>query len=746
MRGDLGTRTHGGVAARLGGWSARHRRSAIAGWLLFVVLATVLGGMIGQRELADHEIGAGDSARADRILAESGIDNPAEELVLLQSAEPEGWRRAAEDLTAELEKLAEIDAIDDTLPSADGRDALVRFDLVGDYDTGVANADPVLDVVAAVTAAHPEVTVHQVGAATVERWFEEVISSDFRRAEWTAVPLALGILLVAFGALVAAVIPVVLAVTAFVAALGLLGVVSQLVPVDEATASVMLLMGLAVGVDYAMFYLRREREERANGHDPATALAIAAQTSGHSVLVSGLTVMAAMAGMFLSGMALFEGFAAATITVVLVAMLGSVTVLPAVLSLLGDRVEKGRPAAWVRKGLRRPARVRTGRGGRWVGTVLKPVTTRPRAAAVLGTGTLVLLALPALTMNTEQLNVEQQAPGTPIAVAYAELTEAFPTGPLPAQVVVKVDDVAGSRVDRAVEAFRERVAASGAFGAPVEVTTHQDAGVLMIDVPLAGDGGDDTSKAALDELRTEVVPATLGADALGAGSQAYVSGMLAQSVDFDDQLRRGLLPVLLALGLITFAVMAFAFRSLVIAGTALLLNLLSVGAAFGVMTAVFQHGWGAGLFGTEGVGAIEAWIPMFTLVILFGLSTDYHVFVVSRIREAVEDGMDTTAAVRHGITRTAGVVTGAAAIMVAVFAVFATLSMMDFKQMGVGLAAAVAIDATLIRIVLLPAVMVLLGERNWGRRGRRTPALGQAVAETSTMLRSPTGSLSSTSV
>ncbi len=711
-------KTHGGVAARLGGWSARHRKSAIAGWLLFVVFATVLGGMVGQKELADHEIGAGDSARADRILAESGIENPASELVLLHSAEPDGWRAAADELTGKLRELAQVASIDETLPSADGRDGLVRFDLAGDYDTAVEekNAQPVFDVVDAVTAAHPELEVHRVGDATVESWFTEIIAKDFAKAEWTAVPLALGILLVAFGALVAAVIPVLLAVTAFVAALGLLGVVSQAVPVDDATASVMLLMGLAVGVDYAMFYLRREREERAAGRDPETALAIAAQTSGHSVLVSGVTVMAAMAGMFLTGLSLFEGFAAATITVVCVAMLGSVTVLPAVLSLLGDRVEAGRPGSWARKLTRRPARTPSGRGGRWVGTILKPVTERPRMAAGLGAGALVLLALPAVTMNTEQLDVEQQAPGAPIAVAYGELTRAFPTGPLPAQVVLKVSDPADPRVDQALAAFRDRVAGSDSFGEPIEVTTHQEQGIVTIDVPLAGDGGDDISKDALNELRDEVVPDTLGAAALGEGSEAYVSGMLASSVDFDHQLRKGLVPVLLGLGLITFAVMAFAFRSWVIGATSLVLNLLSVGAAFGVMTAVFQHGWGAGLFGTQGVGAIEAWIPMFALVILFGLSTDYHVFVVSRIREAVEDGMDTTAAVRHGITRTAGVVTSAAAIMVAVFAVFATLSMMDFKQMGVGLAAAVAIDATLIRIVLLPAVMTLLGDRNWGRR------------------------------
>ncbi|HVE26031.1 MAG TPA: MMPL family transporter [Sporichthya sp.] len=718
---------HGGLAARLGGWSARHRKSAVAGWLLFVVLASVLGGLVGTRQLADHEIGAGDSARADTILADAGIENPAQELVLLHSSDADGWRAAAEELVAKLHDVRldgqnVVSTVDDTVASPDGKDGLVRFDLAGDYDSAVRNGDPIFTAVNEVRAAHPGIEIHEVGDASVESWFDKVIGKDFQRAEWTAVPLALGILLVAFGAMVAALVPVVLAVTAFLAALGLLGLFSHVVPVDDSTSSVMLLMGLAVGVDYALFYLRREREERAAGRSKEAALAAAAATSGHSVLVSGLTVMAAMAGMFLSGMALFEGFAMATILVVFVAMAGSVTVLPAVLSLLGDRVDRGRPASWFRRG---PAQSHSGRAkarsGRWVETALRPVLHRPKVAVAVGTGALLLLALPVTTMKTAQLDVDQQAPGTEIAVAYQKLTEAFPTGPLPAQVVLKVDDTADPRVDQALAAFRDKVSASDSFGDPVQVTTHQKEGVITIDVPLAGDGSDSTSKAALTELRTEVVPQTLGTAQLGERSEARVSGMLAQSEDFDSQLHDGLIPVLICLALITFAVMAFAFRSWVIAATALVLNLLSVGAAFGVMTAVFQHGWGAGLFGTDGVGAIEAWIPMFTLVILFGLSTDYHVFVVSRIREARESGMDNTSAVRHGIARTAGVVTSAAAIMVGVFAVFATLSMQDFKQMGVGLAAAVAIDATVIRIVLLPAVMTLLGDRNWPGRKRSTP-------------------------
>jgi RND superfamily putative drug exporter len=465
----------------------------------------------------------------------------------------------------------------------------------------------------------------------------------------------------------------------------------------------MMLMGLAVGVDYCLFYIRRERDERAAGHDKETALRVAAATSGRSVLVSGLTVMLAMAGMFLSGLLLFKGFALATMLVVLIAMLGSVTVLPALLSLIGDKVEFGRIPFLNRR------RGRRGQGGRLSAVILRPVLARPGIFALLAAGVLVVLAAPALGMHTEQLRIDQQmSKDTPMVDAYQRISTAFPGGPAPAQVVVQATDIRSPEVSRAIADLKRRAGRDREFGAPVTVTVHASQNIAQIDVPLAGGGSDAVSKHALTTLRDRLVPSTVGGVAT-----AYVTGQLAGSVDFNDQLRSDIAPVFVFVMIVTFLLMLVSFRSVAISVTAIVLNLLSVAAAYGVMVAVFQHGWGAGLFGAEPVGAIESWMPLFVFVVLFGLSMDYHVFVVSRIREARDRGLRTRDAVSHGVRSSAGVVTSAAVIMVAIFGVFGTLSMQDMKQMGVGLAVAVLLDATVVRAVLLPSVMALLGKTNW---------------------------------
>ena len=365
-------------------------------------------------------------------------------------------------------------------------------------------AQPLLDVAAATRAAHPGARIDEFGDASANHWFDETIGKDFQRAEWTAVPLAIGILVVAFGALLAAVLPVGLALTSFLAANGLLAVVSHRLHLDSSTSSVMLLVGARGGVDYSMFYLRREREERVRGRDPATALQIAAATSGRSVLVSGLTVVAAMSGMFLSGMLLFEGFAAATILVVLIAVVGSVTVLPAVLSLLGDRVDAGRIPGLAR--MRRP-----GEENRFWKAVLVRVLRRPWLSVVLATGFLGVLAVPAAGLHTEKLSLDQLLPAdTSIMQSYQRISEAFPGGPSPARVVVTAPDVQSSEMTAAVEELRSRAVAEGVVQHPVLVTPHADAGVVEISAPLAGTGADATSVRALETLRSEIVPATLG--------------------------------------------------------------------------------------------------------------------------------------------------------------------------------------------------------------------------------------------
>ncbi|MFH8987228.1 MMPL family transporter [Streptomyces sp. NPDC017940] len=690
------------LAARLGVWSAHHRRTAILGWLLFVVLATVVGGATGTVTATDDEMGTGDSAKATKILDDAGIDEPAGELVMVGAKSPGAWRDAAADLSRALERTGRVTGMKEPLPSEDGKEALLRFEMKGASDEAADRVQPVLDAVGEAKDAGAErgITVHQFGDASSEKHLNDLLADDLRKAEFTAVPLALGILLVAFGAVVAALLPVGLALTACVAAFGLLSLASHSLHLFETTFSVMFLMGLAVGVDYCLFYLRRERDERAAGHDAETALRIAAATSGRAVLVSGLTVMVAMAGMFLSGLLLFKGFAVATVLVVCVAMLGSVTVLPALLAWLGDRIDAGRIPF-----LNRRAKKGVHAGGSLAGSLLKPVLAKPAFFAVAATALLLALAAPALGMKTEQLGLEKQfGSDAPLSVSFREITAEFPGGPAPARVVAEADDI---RAPAARDALREltRRAGEGA-----ELTVHERQDVAEITVPLPGDGTGADARKALAALRADVRDVRAGT---GTALTAYVGGDLAESEDFTDQLGRGIVPVFVFIAAVTFLLMLVSFRSVVIAVTSIVLNLLSVGAAYGVMTAVFQHGWGASLVGSEKVGAIENWMPLFVLVVLFGLSMDYHVFVVSRIREARDRGLGNADAIREGITRTAGAVTGAAVIMVAVFAVFGTLSMQDMQQMGVGLGVAVLLDATVVRMVLLPSLMSLLGERNW---------------------------------
>ncbi|WP_199809572.1 MMPL family transporter [Streptomyces sp. NRRL S-920] len=688
------------LAARLGVWSAHHRKTAVLGWLVLVVLATVLGGAGGMVTASDEEMEVGDSGRAATILKDAGVDEPAGELVMVTARTPDGWRDAAADLSKALRATGDVTGLQKPLPSRDGKDALLRFEIKGPSDEAADRVQPVLDAVTDAgrkgAAAHG-IVIHQFGDASSEKHLSDLLADDLKRAEFTAVPLALGILLVAFGAVVAALLPVGLALTACVAAFGLLSLASHQLHLFETTYSVMFLMGLAVGVDYCLFYLRRERDERAAGHDADTALRIAAATSGRAVLVSGLTVMVAMAGMFLSGLLLFKGFAVATILVVCVAMLGSVTVLPALLAGLGDRVDAGRLPFLSRRST-------SGTSGGVAGRLLRPVLARPKFFAVGATVLLLALAAPALGMRTEQLGLEKQfGSDAPLSISYKRITEEFPGGPAPARVVVAADDIGAPPVRDALDALTKKA------GDGAELTVHKAADVAEIEVPLPGDGTGAEAKKALGELRDDTVPAAFE----GVAATAYVGGELASSEDFGDQLGKGIVPVFAFITAVTFLLMLLSFRSVVIAVTSIALNLLSVGAAYGVMTAVFQHGWGAELIGSERVGAIENWMPLFVLVVLFGLSMDYHVFVVSRIRESRDGGMDNRSAIREGVTRTAGAVTGAAVIMVAVFAVFGTLSMQDMQQMGVGLGVAVLLDATVVRMILLPSVMVLLGERNW---------------------------------
>ncbi|MER5911020.1 MMPL family transporter [Streptomyces sp. NPDC001982] len=705
-----------GLAARAGGWSARHRWAAVGIWLLFVVLAMGLGSAAGRVDVDESDQLKGETHTAAQIIDDAGIKEPAGETVLIQSKEgavkatdPE-FRAAVADVVKAVDGTGKVTDI--TSPyatktiSKDGRSALIQFDMRGDADTAADRVEPALNAVAGVQKEHGSLRIEEIGGASMNKQYQDAFGDDFQKAELSAVPVALGILLIAFGALVAALLPVGLAITAIMATMGLMGIVSHLQPMSDTANSVMLLVGLAVGVDYCLFYLRREREERQAGRDAQTALRIAAATSGRAIIVSGVTVCVAMAGMLFTGLAEFEAMGLASLMVVAVAMVGSVTVLPALLSLLGERVEKGRIPF-----LRRRARTGGPSESRFWTAVLRGVLAKPVISVVVAVGALLAVAAPALGMKTSQLTLDQEfGDKLPIVQTYNRVNDAFPGGSEPAEVVVKAKDINAPEVRQALADFRQRAIDSGASRGPIDIKLHDAQNVALVSVPLVGGSDMDKAEKSLEKLRDEVRPATLGKI---DGVQAPITGNVAGSHDFNDQLVGSVVPVFAFVVVFAFLLMLLSFRSLTVAITSIVLNLLSVGAAYGILVAVFQHGWGASLVGAEGVGAIVTWLPLFLFVILFGLSMDYHVFVVSRIREARLRGRTTKDAIQHGVVTTAGVVTSAAVIMVAVFAIFGTLSMQSMKQMGVGLAAAVLIDATVIRGVLLPAVMALLGERNW---------------------------------
>jgi|RhiMetdeSRZDD1v2_1073273.scaffolds.fasta_scaffold02473_10 uncharacterized membrane protein YdfJ with MMPL/SSD domain len=700
------------LAGRMGRWSAQHRKTAIFGWLGFVVVAFALGIVSGTTKIEQATSGVGESGRIDKLLHEEFVQ-PAGESVLIQSdtltVKDPAFTAAIEDVIARVSAVNVVRDVQSPLDPENagqvgqaGHAALIDFEISGDPDDAVTKIDPVVAAVDEAQEANPDVFVGSFGVSASKE-VEAAFLDDLKKAGLLSIPVTLIILIVVFGALVAAGIPLLLALTAIIATFGLVALPTSLIPIDEVTYELILLIGLAVGVDYSMFYLKREREERAAGRSEEAALEAAAATSGRSVLISGLTVIIAMSGMFLAGVQGMSAFALGTILVVAVAMLGSLTVLPATLSWLGDRVERGRVPFVSR--LRRD----DGEGRIW-GRIVGAVLRRPVISAVLSAGFLLALAVPALQLRTVQPGIETYPQSLPSIQTYNRIQGAFPGSEIPAGVVIKAADVSSPDVQEAIGQLEWRALASGQMHEPITVDVNDSGTIATVAIPVDGKGMDAASEAALATLRDKIVPTTVGAL---PNAEVGVTGATAQSKDFNDKLGSVAPLVFGFVLLLAFLLMLFAFRSLVIAFKAIVLNLLSIAAAYGVMVLVFQHGWGKGILGFESTAGIDAFLPIFMFVILFGLSMDYHVFIISRIREAYDRGMSTEAAITHGIKTTAGVVTSAAIVMVCVFAVFATLSMLIFKQFGVGLAAAILIDATIVRAVLLPATMKLLGDWNW---------------------------------
>jgi uncharacterized membrane protein YdfJ with MMPL/SSD domain len=702
------------IAARMGRWSASHWKTATFGWLAFVIAAAAIGAAVGTKTLIVEKSGNGESGKAASIAYDTFRHTP-EESVLIQSKTlttgDTAFHATIADTVARFGAKPFVKSVESPYApgnegqiSRDRHSALVTFKLrTKDLTKADLNVPAMFATTAAIQKAHPGMSVSEVGDASIDKQINDMFTKDLEKAGELSLPVTLLILLVTFGALVAAGIPLLLGLTSVFATMGLLGVASQWYPVDQNIFAVILLIGLAVGVDYSMFYLKREREERRSGKSAEAALEAAAATSGRSVLISGLTVMAAMSGMFFTGDKTFGGFAMGTMIVVATAVLGSLTVLPALLGRLGDKVEKGRIPY-----LGRMQQNSKGRVWNWI---LDGVLRRPVLSAVVSAGVLLLIAAPAVGMKLVVPGADAFPQNLSTIQTYTKVQKAFPGDLIPANVLIKADNVRTPQIQNAIRGMVGQALATGRLHDPVSTDVNRAGTVEIVSLSMSGNGTNQASIDSLETLREDIIPRTVGQ--LSSVDWVGVDGQTAESVDFNSQMKHSAPYVFAFVLLLAFLLLLLSFRSIVIATKAIVLNLLSVAAAFGILTLVFQHGVGKGLLGFSYTGGVIAFLPVFLFVILFGLSMDYHVFILSRVREAYDRGMKTEDAVAYGIKQTAGVVTSAALVMVFVFSIFGTLDVIMLKQFGVGLAAAVLIDATIVRAVLLPASMKLLGDWNW---------------------------------
>ncbi|GAA1633812.1 MMPL family transporter [Actinoplanes couchii] len=731
-----------GATTRVFGWSVRHPGKAVAAWILLVAVSVAAGSLsfgAGARNVDPGE--AGTATRA--LMAQDGF-NPVRESVLIQPGEGNGGsagfrenpalRSAVRDLVRALKGTSgavtgigsPLGGDRPDLVSADGRSALVTFQIAGTAEQIRPHFRAAVAAVDATAAAHPGVRVVQAGDRSLATAVDDSIKDDFRTSHLLALPISLVLLLVVFGSAVAASVPLVLTATAVLATFGLLRVVDHWLPINSAVNAMVLLIGMAVGIDYCLFHLRRHREERLAGHDVGAALRITARTSGRVVLASGLTVMLCLSGLLLTGIGVFRGLAVGTILVVGLTVAGSVSVLPALLSVLGRRVDSLR-LPWLGR-----QRTEAGESRVWA-VVVRAVVRRPLITGGVSVLALLVLAAPAIGMRPQDPAVIDSLPRTvPVVDAAIRMQDPFPGAAAPSQVVIWKPDGG----EAGTPAVRDAIAAltaeaerpGGLLGGPVAVAEVGNA--LVVRVPLAGSGTDEISVRALKDLRERVLPAAFSAvdgPARPGGDVRYaVGGRTATAHDFADRMS-GRAPWVFAFVLaLAFVLLVVMFRSWTVPVVSILLNLLSIGAAYGVLTWVFQEGHLAGAIGFTPYGGVVGWLPLFMFVMLFGLSMDYHIFILSRIRERWAGGAPSRHAIVDGVARSAGVVTSAAVLMTAVFLVFVVLSAIEYKMLGVGMAVAVVIDATVVRGVLLPAFMALLGRHAWetprwlGRPGEKT--------------------------
>ncbi|GLY35202.1 exporter [Amycolatopsis sp. NBRC 101858] len=679
------------VAERVTNWSLRHRAAAILGWLALVALSWAIGTLVPGTDARSSP--AGDAGTGQAVLDRQAAREPFWENVLVPQGSP-----AVADLVTTLSAAGAVADIrspldDPAQVSADGRSGLVTFRILGTGTEIRANLATATAAVGAVAARHPDARLAQAGDLSVSGAVDQSIKEDIKRSETRSLPLTLLILLAVFGSLVAAAIPVLLAGTTVLATFGFLSAVDNWIPVNSATSSMTLLIGMAVGVDYSLFFLRRAREERAHGVDES--LRIAARTSGHVIVVSGLTVVLCVTGLLFTGLDNLRGLTVSTALVVGLAVLASVTVLPATLSLLGARVDR----------LRVPLPGRRGTRSRFWAAVAGVVTRRPALWSGIAATLLILLAVPAFGIRLQDPVPTESLPrSVPVIDAAARVQEAFPGVTMPAHVVLWSDR---GPVD--TPAVRRAIGELTA-GTPKPAVVVPVDGALVVRIPLGGSGNDAAADRTLTTLRETLLPRTIGRL---DGVHFAVAGRTAEAHDFTAQVLARAPYVFGFILLLAFVLLLVVFRSVAVPAVSILLNLLSVGAAYGVLTLVFQGGFLAPLLGFTPYGGVLGWLPMFLFVLLFGLSTDYHVFILSRIRERRLAGGAAREAIVEGTARSSGVVTSAALIMTGVFSIFLSLAAIEYKMLGLGMAFAILLDATLVRGVLLPAALALFGDRLW---------------------------------
>ena len=687
--------------------SARHPWRTIAGWAVastaaVATIAVLLGGALTTDGEPTNDP---QSVRARDALRQSFPPQPGTVVTDVVLVSSERFTTDQPEFRAFLDRLAgagsELGAAvtdGERATSSDGHARLIGLALADESE-----AEAVIGEVRAADE-DPAFAVRVAGDETLDHDFNLLSQEDLEKGELQfGLPAALVILLLVFGAVVAGLIPLLMAIVSIVVALGLVALLAQEFQLSVFVVNMLTGMGLALGIDYSLFVVSRFREERARGLEKDAAIAASGATASRAVVFSGSAFVVAMFGMLLVPNSIMRSLAVGAITVGVVSVAAATTLLPALLGLLGDGVNRLRIPFFGRKSFED-----TNPEGRFWGAIIRRVLRRPGLSLTLSTAFLLLLAAPVLGMKIGTNGVSTLPERFASRQGFVALAEAFPGATTDPVEIVVTSGASGAAETAALTSLQERLAGDPRFGAG-EIERSADGRAAVLRVPVQGDPASEEAVAAVRELRTEVAPELFA----GTDAEVLVGGTTSENIDYFDSVIDPAPWVIGIVLLLTFVLLTVVFRSVVVAGTAVLLNLLSVGAAYGLLVAVFQHGWGAGLLGFQQTDTIEAWVPLFLFSVLFGLSMDYQVFLLSRIRERFDASGDTTDAVTFGVASTARIITGAALIIVAVFAGFARGDLVAFQQMGFGVAVALLLDATLIRSVLLPSVMTLLGAWNW---------------------------------